>query len=396
MAGNNRMRPVRSRDDIIEKAKQRRRKPAKLWDMTGVMDGVRKREPPEYCRRADGMHLFYHGKENAIYGETEAGKDMLLAETVAQSLDWGVSVSWIDFEEGTEIDVGERLKEMGVDRDTVCDIDMFRFSTPEDVDSAQDSMYDALTHRCGIVIFNGIQSAYGLFGWDPFDPISPAMFRRQLVAPLLTNDHTVIETDHMTKSSVEGRSNGSRYAAGGLSKLNWLDGAAYLLEAVDPIVRGGVGKSRLILTKDRPGSIKPTCTRLDKEPRMMYAGMLVVKSVGDEHDGYDLMVEVTAPAPGSVVASRKPEKQSVGKYVPDDVIDKVIGLYRKLGRNGASKNQIESMYRGDGARYVRAAIDIALLHGCIAIAGKSSSSNMAPLRYVKDWDPKQRISNDEE
>jgi hypothetical protein len=395
MSGRN-IRPVRSRNDIIEQARLRKRKPAKLYDMSDVMDGLRKREPPEYCRRADGMHLFYHGKENAIYGETESGKDMLLAETVVQALDWGVSVAWIDFEEGNEIDVGERLKEMGVERNTVCDHDMFRFSTPQDVETAQDSMYDAQTHRCGIVIFNGIQSAYGLFGWDPFDPISPAMFRRQLVAPLLGNDHTVIETDHMTKASVEGRSNGSRYAAGGLSKLNWLDGAAYLLEAVDPIVRGGTGKSRLILTKDRPGTIKPTCTRLDKEPRMMYAGMLVVKSVGDEDTGYDLMVEITAPAPGSVVSTRKAEKQSAGKYVPDDVIEKVISLYRKLGRNGASKNQIESMYHGDGARHVRAAIDLAVLHGCLAIAGRSGSSSIAPLRYVKDWDPKQRVSNDED
>lgn len=398
MSSNNgqRLRPVRDRDSIIERAKQRNRKPAVLYDFTKLVQGKRRRRKAVYCRRADGQYLFYHGKENAIYGETEAGKDMLLAETVAQCLEMWVPVAWIDFEEGDEIDIGERLLEMGVEPAQLCDKDLFRFSTPDNVDAAQNSIHDALVNHCNVVIFNGLQAMYGLFGWELYDPSSPAMFR-VMVTPLLKSGITVIETDHMTKTSAEGKGNGSRYAAGGIAKLNWINGAAYMLEAVEPIVRGSVGRSRLLLTKDRPGSVKPTCTRIEHEPRIMYAGTLLVKSTSNSRDdGYSLNVEVTAPAPGSVVRARRADKKAEeSNDIPDEVIEKVLGLYEKCGSNGAPKRAIVSMYRGPGARHVLAAIEILVIHGCLAKAAPSKTSNIAPLRYVKDWDPKQRIGGDD-
>ena len=396
MSGSNgqRMRAVRPSSDFANQARERNRKPAKLWNFNKLVDGKRKRRKPAYCRRADGTYLFYHGKENAIYGETEAGKDMLLAETVAQCLESWVSVAWIDFEEGDEIDCGSRLLQMGVEADQLVDQDLFRFSTPEDVEQARDSIHDAKMSACNVIIFNGLQAMYGMFGWELYDPSSPALFR-QMINPLLKAGRTVIETDHLTKSSAEGK-NGSRYAAGGIAKLNWINGAAYILEAVDPIILGSVGHSRVILTKDRPGSVKPHCIKMQGEGRMMYAGTLVVKSTEDSRGGFSLNVEVTAPAPGSVVKVRKEnKKEHITKDVSDEVLEKVLGLYEKLGNQGASKNTIEGMYQGAGHGQVRAAIAILQVHECLVRAGKSSTSNIAPLRYAKDWDPKQRISNDE-
>jgi hypothetical protein len=278
---------------------------------------------------------------------------------------------------------------MGAERDAVCDQYLFRFSTPEDVDAAQDSVWDAVEHRCQLVIFNGLQSAYGLFGWELFDPNSPVMFRRALVTPLLKRDRCVITTDHITKTSADGKSNGSRYAAGGIAKLNWINGAAYMLEAADPIIRGAVGRSRIILTKDRPGSIKPKCVRMDREPRMMYAGTLLVKSTGDEENGWSLNVSIKHPEPGSVVKDRAKAKSDGTEYedVPRFVIDKVLDIYRRIGKAGAAKTDIEKAYKGTGARHVRAAIQILVTNDCLVKAAKSGSSNIAPLRYAKDYDP---------
>jgi len=382
------MRAIQAEDSIIERARQRRRKTAKLHDMGKAFDGLKKRPEPEFCKREDGTFMFYEGKENAIYGETEAGKDMLLAETVAQALEFGQSVCWLDFEEGDEIDIANRLREMGCDREAVCDQWLFRYSTPEDHEAAQDSVWDAVHARCQLVIFNGLQSAYGLFGWELFDPNSPVMFRRTLVAPLLKRGRCVITTDHMTKTSTEGK-NGSRYAAGGIAKLNWINGAAYMLEAVQPIIRGSVGVSRVILTKDRPGSIKPECVRMDHEPRMMNAGTLVVKSTGDNEHGYSLRVDVKHPEPGSVVKDRQRLRRD-GKEnedIPREVIEKVLKIYQRIGNAGAPKKYIEDAYQGKGKSQVRAAIQILITSKCIVKAGKSGSSNMAPLRYAKDYDP---------
>jgi hypothetical protein len=381
---------VQPRDSIGERSRERHRRPAKIHNFTMLVQGRRKKRKPAYCRRADGHYLFYHGKENALYGETEAGKDMLLCETVAQCLEWGdAKVAWIDFEEGDEIDVGVRLLQMGVDPKQLVDQDLFRFSTPEDVEQARDSIHDAKMSGCDLVIFNGLQAMYGLFGWELYDPTSPALFR-QMVSPLLKSGRTVIETDHMTKTSAEGKNGGSRYAAGGIAKLNWINGAAYIIEAVDPIIEGGVGRSRLILTKDRPSGVKPHCVRILGESRMMYAGTLIVKSTGDGRGSWSLNVDVTSPEPGSVVKDRLRAKREGKEYedVPRDVIDKVLDIYRRIGNAGASKAQIEKAYKGGkGARHVRAAIQILVTNDCLEKAGRSGTSNIAPLRYSKDYDP---------
>jgi hypothetical protein len=347
--------------------------------------------------RSDENYLFYHGKENAIYGETESGKDMLLCETVAQCLEWGRgTVAWIDFEEGDEIEVGSRLLQMGVQSDTLCDQDMFRFSTPEDVEAARNSIHDAKGHGCDIVIFNGLQAMYGLFGWELYDPSSPALFR-QMISPLLKAGRTVIETDHMTKTSAEGK-NGSRYAAGGIAKLNWINGAAYIIEAVEPIVLGGAGRSNVILTKDRPGWVKRHCSKIAHEPRMMFAGSMVVKSTGDGKDNWSLRVDIKYPPQGSDApnlngkarTSRTNKDRIVDNEVPVEVLETVLDIYAKCGVQGASKNEIQRLYKGNhGTGHVRTAIAILYTNGCLVKAAPSKSSNFAPLRYEKDWDPKQ-------
>jgi hypothetical protein len=345
------------------------------------------------------VYLFYHGKENAIYGETEAGKDMLLCETVAQCLEWGdAKVAWIDFEEGDEIEVGSRLLQMGVEPKTLVDKDLFRFSTPEDVEAARDSIYDAKLSGCDVVIFNGLQAMYGLFGWELYDPTSPALFR-QMINPLLKSGRTVIETDHMTKTSAEGK-NGSRYAAGGIAKLNWINGAAYLLEAVDPIIQGGVGRSRIILTKDRPGGVKPECIKIDKEPRMMKAGDLVVKSTGDGKGNWSLNVDIEPPEHGSVIQDRKQaiSRGDTSKTVPDEILVKVLDVYKRYGKDGTSTREIQRVWpklHKSGARYVRDAIHMLQATGCLVKGARSKTSNMAQLRYEEDWDPKFRITGKE-
>jgi hypothetical protein len=383
------MHAVQSEDSIIERAKQRRRKPAKLHSMGDAFDGKKLREEPVFGMREDKQFMFYAGKENAIYGATEAGKDMLLAEIVSQALDFEQSVCWIDFEEGDEIDIANRLREMGASREAVCDQWLFRFSTPEDVDAAQDSVYDAIKNECELVIFNGLQSAYGLFGWELFDPNSPVLFRRNFITKLVKKGCCVITTDHITKVSADAKNNGSRYAAGGIAKLNWVTGAAYMIEAIDPIMRGAVGRSRIILTKDRPGFVKSECARIDRDPTTMYAGTLVVKSTGDKENGYSLCVDVKHPEPGSVVKDRARLRRegTENDDIPREVIDKVLDIYRRIGKAGASKAQIEAAYKGKGHSQVRAAIQILVTNNCLVKAGRSGTSNIAPLRYAKDYDP---------
>jgi hypothetical protein len=385
---SNRAEPFQPRNSITEQAKLRKRKPAKIWDFTDLVDGKRKKRRPAYFRRSDGQYLFYHGKENAIYGETEAGKDMILAELVIQSVDQEMSVAWIDFEEGDEIDCGSRLLQLGMETEFLRDQTLFRFSTPEDVDEARDCVHDAITCQADIIILNGIQAAYALFGWDLNDPDSTRRFRNEIIKPCLNSGRTVIETDHLNKSSTTSRSsNGSRYASGGMAKLNWVSGAAYLLRAKTPIVQGGQGKSELILTKDRPGGVKPSCSTITNEARMMYAGTLHVKSSGSEDDGWSLQVDIAPPHPEA-----ENHVMVNGSRVQVELIERILELYKDYGVTGVSKNIIEKECRGVSTVKIRAAIEVARAHGCLVFAKRTQTSKTMPLRYQKSWNNKLGVS----
>jgi hypothetical protein len=336
--------------------------PTKPFDFGPVAAGNARRKKPVFCRREDRKAMFYRGKENAIYGETESGKDMLLAETVFQALDDDFSVYWIEFEEGDGIDLGNRLMEMGISPKLLCDQDKLHFVSPENIEDAKDAIYEARTKQFNVVIFNGVQAMYAVFGWELADPSSPAMFR-QLIQPILRAGCAVIETDHMNKSAVDGKnwSNGSRYAAGGIAKLNWINGAAYLLVAVSPIIRGSTGSSRILLTKDRPGNVKPFCLRKDDEPRMMNAGTMVVKSARSvevvDQGGKKVNREVFALRisikPPSAVDRHEDDSDGQGSKQAINTKKQMIKAFRdrdnkpmKVGEIGEIINNTDSAVRG--------------------------------------------------
>jgi hypothetical protein len=123
---------------------------------------------------------------------------------------------------------------------------------------------------------------------------------------------------------------------------------------------------------------------------MMYAGTLIVKSTGDKEHGYSLRVDIKHPEPGSVVKDRLRAKREGTEYedITREVIDKVLDIYQRIGKAGASKADIERAYKGNkGASQVRAAIQILVTNKCLVKAGRSGTSNIAPLRYAKDYDP---------
>jgi hypothetical protein len=261
-----------------------------VWfNFSGVIDGTYTRAVPVYGERGDGQCLFYAGKEHTVYGETESGKDMLLVWLVKESLSRGRSVIWIDWEEGDGGDCGNRLLNAGLDASLLGDEDLFMFATPDSRGSAMDVMAACVSWCPDIVIHNGVTAAYGVFGWAVKDNDSATAFRSALVRPLLGRGVCTIATDHVTKEAAS--VGGSRYAMGGVMKLNVVNGASYLVENVEPIGVGVSGWSNLTLTKDRPGSVRMGCSG-GELPGTRAAGILSCTSSGTEPGS--LVVEVSA------------------------------------------------------------------------------------------------------
>jgi hypothetical protein len=258
---------------------------AKWHDFSALVAGKRERAKALYGRRSDDVALIYPGKEHAIYGETEAGKGMFLAMVVAQCLEKGQPVAVIDFEEGDEQEWGSRLIDLGMSKKMV-DASLLRYATPSTKDEADANLADAIAMGPGLVVLDGVSAAYGVYGWQIKENDSAGLYRTRLVKPCLDKGIAVIVSDHVVKSSEER----GRYQIGGVMKLNLINGAAYLLQAVQPIVRGGEGRSALYLTKDRPGSIKPHCQK-GKDPSSRLAGYMHVVS---DSNSLDIWVEGAA------------------------------------------------------------------------------------------------------
>jgi hypothetical protein len=349
---------------------------AQWHDFGALIAGERKRTIPTLCARADGKALYYLGKENTAYGETETGKDMLLVMTVAECLekdeDERLSVMWVDFEEGDELDVGDRLLNLGLDPGLLNDRDWFRYATPETKEEADACLRDVLRLQPDLAIFNGVAAAYGLYGWPIKEGDSATAYRKHIIRPCLGRGIGTVSTDHVPKETKES-GGANRYAYGGVVKLNIVNGAAYLLKAVSPIVRGGEGATKLILTKDRPGGVKPECGRM-KDPAMRYAGMMTVKSSGDGPG--ELMVSVIPPQPTDGEDSGESE-------IPDEVFGAVLDVFADAEPHGRSKTTVRDQWKGKNKTLVMPAIEVLENKGYLVEGAKTTRGYK--LRVGRPW-----------
>jgi hypothetical protein len=346
--------------------------------------GVKK--PPAYLERTDGVCLFYAGKDHAVYGQTESGKDMLLVALVKEILGLGGRVAWIDFEESDGQETGSRFVNAGLGIGLLSDTARFRHYTPGKKDDALSILASVVAWRPCFTILNGVTAAYQLFGWRIKEGDDAAEYRRVLVRPLQEAGSGVCSTDHVTLESASGHSGVMRHAYGGVMKLNVSDGASYLLVPSTVIGRGQTGTSRLYITKDRPGMIKPECERQSQkgsDPLVRYAGMLTVKSSGDSPGELD--ISVVSP----IEAEEKPI-QSGGAEAPDWLMEKVIGDWKRYGEGGMSKTAYVKAYKGEGARQVPLAIDAAEAAECL-VRGSGSTSGRK-LVWKMDWNSVEIIS----
>lgn len=258
-------------------------------DFTGVRD--RKRAEPEFLTREDGKALLYPGKDTYLYAETESGKSWLAAMTVVQCVSTRVPVLVVDFEEGDELEYGQRLLALGLSEAQLCDTSLFRYLMVDGKATAE-IMAEADDMGARVVINEGMSVAYDVYGLQVKENDSATHFRRVLVKPHLVAGRAVLTTDHVVKD----RDTRGRYAIGGVMKLNAASGGAFLLVNIEGLAPGKRGVSSLYVTKDRPGGVKRHGVRAgDKfDPQVRRIGTLVVDD-SREFVSY-LDVRITPPA----------------------------------------------------------------------------------------------------
>jgi hypothetical protein len=122
-----------------------------------------------------------------------------------------------------------------------------------------------------LAVIDGVTEALALHGLDLGKNPDVASWLALLPRRLMAMGTSVVQLDHVTKDK-EAR---GRYAIGAQHKMAGVD-VAYRLDVVEPFGRGLDGRSRLIVTKDRPGFIRAFAER-----RKWAADVVLRSSDGD-------------------------------------------------------------------------------------------------------------------
>lgn len=233
-------------------AKRREKAPPEDWrpvDLHPILAGETVDESPSILRRTDDVGLLYPGKLHALYAEPEGAKTWLALAACHEQIQLGEPVLFLDFEDSA-IGVVERLRSLSLTDEQIGQL--FVYIRPES--PATPAIVSELPGiGATLAVLDGVTEAMTLQGWEIGDNSDVARFVELLPRPLARMGAAVWMLDHVTKD----RNGRGRYAIGAQHKLAGLSGAAYSSEVIHPFGRGMAGLSRLTVTKDRPGFVRP-------------------------------------------------------------------------------------------------------------------------------------------
>lgn len=314
--------------------------PASSWarvDLRPFLDGTHVAPVPTLLPRADGVCLLYRGLVHSIHGESESGKSWVAQAEAARLLAAGRPVLFVDHESDPAA-VVERLLALGVAPAALAaHLDYRRPETAPTAAHELPAWADMLSGRYDLAVVDGVTDSLGLFGAKTTDNDEVAAWLRRFPRQLARRTGAaVVVIDHVTKDA----DTRGRFAIGGQAKMAGLDGAAYVVDVVDPLGRGLRGVLTLRVAKDRPGTVRGRSGRMRKTDRTQEAARFVLDATGDR-----LVVALEAPdmSGGEVGATFRPTgvMERVSRYVE--------------GKPGASKARVEEGVGGK-REVVRAAL----------------------------------------
>jgi hypothetical protein len=230
--------------------------PRHTWqrvDLTDVLAGRYAPPAPTVGGRSDGPGMFYPGRVHSIASESEAGKTWLALPAARHELDNGSAVVYLDFEDDEGGIVG-RLLALGANPDSIRE--RFAYVRPDESIAAlgsREDLAEILTDLAPtLVVLDGVTEAMTMHGLEMKDNTDVAKFGALLPRWIANHGPAVVALDHVVKAA----DSRGRYAIGGVHKLNGLNGCAYTLENRTKFRIGGIGKSTVYVSKDRPGQVR--------------------------------------------------------------------------------------------------------------------------------------------
>jgi hypothetical protein len=217
-------------------------------------------EPPTLMPRSDGETcLLYRGLIHSIHGESESGKSWIVQAEVVRLIKAGEEVLFLDFENDWKR-VLRRFKALGATNEELKRVD---YRNPDaKPDTAGKWWISMFMGKYALIVLDGVTDALGLFSLGSKDNDEISTFLRKFPRTLARRSGAgVVLIDHVVKSTTER----GRFALGGQAKMAGLDGAAYMIDVVEPLGRGLKGVLRVRVGKDKPGFVRGKALGYDKD-----------------------------------------------------------------------------------------------------------------------------------
>lgn len=255
-----------------------------LEDLSGYIDGTIEPIMPIYLPREDGVCLLYPGKTHSIHGESESGKSLLMQWESARILGQGGSVLYLDYESDPR-SVITRLKLMGVTREQFANFGYHRptvwHAATEEVRARFTKMLD---HPWNLVVIDGVTDALNDLPQNLAREVGGTGGNNGVTAWHREFPQVIAETTGAAVSMIDHKAKNSkgRDAAGAQSKMANLTGAAYVVEPIEQMGRGLIGRLSVKVGKDREGEVRRHGVNYDSGTRLADIANVIVDGTNDQ------------------------------------------------------------------------------------------------------------------
>lgn len=231
-------------------------------DVAAVLEDTAEEQAAVSGVRTDGVALFYAGKVNGIVGDPEDGKTKLVLAVVAETLIAGHRALVIDLDHNGARAIALLLRQMGVQKSTLCDPERFRVYEPETPDEYALVVADAQIWQPDLSTVDSLGELVAMHGLssNSADDFT-GLFRQALVPLTRVGRGCVVYVDHLAKGA-DSRAFGG---TGTIAKKRATNGSLLRFTNSRVFVPGQGGKARLSVLKDRPGQLRRHCPSGSRE-----------------------------------------------------------------------------------------------------------------------------------
>lgn len=343
-------------------------------DLGPYLDGTHVPQLPELLERSDGHRLLYRGRVHSFHGESESGKSWVSLIAAADVLAAGTGrVVMLDYESDGETVVG-RLLALGADPTAIRSrFDYRRPDSPPTAGHEAAAWADLLAWPAELIILDGVTEALSTIGAKSVDNDDVTVWLRAVPKQLArSTGAAVVLVDHVGRDA----DTRGRFALGAQAKMAALDGAAYVLEVIDPIAVGLLGRIAVRVAKDRPGRVRPHAGKYRRSDRTQEAAVVILDSRTPGHS------YATVEPPRTDTGTAPDENGTGPGWRPTGLMAQVSQALEKAGA-AMSRKGIETAVPGR-ATYVRQAIDALLTDGYLAADGPALGGHPS-IRLVKPY-----------